>query len=201
MRRITSMGPGGGSEYSPPRLPPVCHIRSHAAEREACQSENFILFRCPGGVPPLLYTWQRMTQAIVWCSARVLSWYRGAVEAVVGPAHVAWKVCASGGLDCRLPREMVRAGRLNEFYGRPVAVPVFSRRYAGPPVGVREAISGQPASNGGAGGSPLRPKEPLLVPGGDTSSDKSREWRVEGLQGRNSDHDRRQPCLRERLVL
>ena len=133
MRRTTSMGPGGGSGYSPPRLPPVCDVRSHAVEREACQSENFTLFRCPGGMLPVIYMWQRMTQAIVLCFSRALSWSRGAVEAVVGPEYVAWKACGNRSLACRLPREMVRAGRGNELYGRPVAVPVFSRRYAGPP--------------------------------------------------------------------
>jgi hypothetical protein len=135
MRSATSMGSGGGSKYSPPRLPSACDTRSHTGEREARHCEIFLIFllpiRYPGETLPSISGRPRLTRVTALCPSRVMRWPRDAVEVLIAPLCEARNIFRGRSSACRFPQKLWRTCRSHELCGRLVAVPVFTRRSAG----------------------------------------------------------------------
>ena len=133
MRCATSLGQGGGSNDSPPRLPPAGDTGSlTAAEWKASQSELYQL-GCSSGTRPVDGRWPRPTKkAIALDPDRVPDRLRKAAEVSEDHRPIAVRVREKRSSAHRASGEVMRTAGSNVICGRPVAVPDSNRRSAGP---------------------------------------------------------------------
>ena len=124
MSSAHSLGQGGGSKDSPPRLSPAGDTGSPmAAALKACQSESYQLGR-PSGTQSVGGRWPRRERKATALDPNSISKQSWTAVAGSGDSHPR----AGRGRG----EKMMRIDLYNVVCGRPVAVPDLSRRSAGP---------------------------------------------------------------------
>ena len=133
MRRAPSLGQGGRSNDSPPRLPPAGDTGSlTAAEWKASQSELYQL-GCSSGTRPVDGRWPRPAKKVIALDPdRASDRLRKAAEVSEASRSIEVSVREKRSSAHRASGEVTRTEGSNVICGRPVAVPDFSRRLAGP---------------------------------------------------------------------
>ena len=166
MSRTHSLGLGGGSNDSPPRLSPAGDAGSPtAAALKARQRFPDQLGR-PSGTQSRGYKRPSRAETLIALDPLRVS-------------EMPWKTAAGSGKPCLRAvcvchEYMMRIVRDKVACGRPMAVPDRSRRLAETLDGVRDGLSGQPTPDGGTRDGPGRLEE---ASGCWTTADKPREWR------------------------